>query len=62
MGHMLGEKIFLAYKMERISNTELKNYFKMDMFHTGFLDQYYEIVNKVEDMSLPTSLGGVVYG
>jgi uncharacterized iron-regulated protein len=62
LGHMLGDKIFMAYRVGRMKRKDLLHILKFDISSAEFPDEYARVVALVENMDSPLSLGGMIYG
>ena len=58
----MGEKIYIAYRTKKITESQLLEMYKQDVYARDFESTYYEVLKKIEKVQFMSSFEGVVYG
>ena len=62
LGSMLGDKLYIAYRGNRFSKSDLQDIFKIKTRSKNFKSHYFKVLGQLEDIVHPDTLGGVIYG
>ncbi len=61
LGGMLGDKLYQAYRQDKVSSKEVVGWLEEDIFSSHFIKSYYKKLSLVESIKINQPIEGIIY-